>query len=155
MKYLIVLFFILSTNILNERVVIDLDRGDNKKISSSLEQLNWIDDSDFKADDDTKVDEYKVESFSNTEVKLFSNSQGDINLPAKLPSIKVSDVLKRDPLIKYRIALQPSEDCLIQEYPEKSSDVDMQCTYTCGHYSSAAKTITKRFKKEISFGSSY
>jgi hypothetical protein len=151
MKYLIILFFILLPSILNQRIVIDLDQGNNTKISEALEQLNWINDSDFK-DYDTKADEYKVESFSNTDVKLFSNTQGEINLSTKFPSIKVSDALKEDPFIKYSVALQPSEDCLIQNYPEKSNGLDIQCTYTCGHYSSATKTITKKFKKEISFG---
>jgi hypothetical protein len=151
MKQLLIVILILAPNTLTTKTTIDLD---NKGLLGSeyLKHLEWVEDKNFK-DFDTNIAEYKTESTPNTEVKFTHDSPSGINLSTKLPTITVSDALNEDPFLDYNVTLQPSEDCLIYDYPEIKSPSDIQCTYSNGRYTSLVKTATRgQYKKEISLG---
>jgi hypothetical protein len=147
MKYLLPLILILTTQLLTKQVIIDLD-DKGRQGSAFIQQLKEVPEHKFT--NIQKGEDLKLKYTPNSDIKFALKETTSFSTNIASLSISTPD---NKPL-EYSLAIGPSEDFLMLNFPEKKIDSDIKCTYSHGKFTAITSepTALTTFKKEQAFG---
>jgi hypothetical protein len=153
MKYLLLSILLITPQLISTRVIIDLE-NEGREGSEYIKDLQWATDKDIA--ESKNIPGQTTISEINNEVRFSvpiepKNIAGGISKDTPTMKLVNADGTGQEG-INYSLSQNPSDECLMLNYPEVKSDSDISCTYSNG-YSVLTKSFpNKGYKKEISIG---
>jgi hypothetical protein len=155
MKYLLLLTFLLTPYILNNKSIVDLDnRG--RQGSKYIRDLNWIPNIKVTESVYSSHSKYSTDTNQNIKFGLPVQTTGTISVSADIPTLIITPINNEQDFLKYSLSYKTSKECLMFNHPEKVKNSVINCEYKNGRYTTLTKTfINKNYKKEVPIAKRY
>jgi hypothetical protein len=152
MKFLLLSILLISPQLINSRVIIDLE-NEGREGSDFIKNLEWV--TDKESESSHKSGQNTLSEINNqVYFKVPIDSKQVVGgLSIDVPTMKLTTIDEKGKQdIDYSLFQSPSDECLILNYPKANPDSSVSCTYSNG-YSVITKSFpNKHYKKELSTG---